>query len=235
MIHYTTSEAYLAVLARLLDDPQYRPSPRGLPTAEVADLQFFVLRPSDGPVATADGARNATMARYLEAEKRLYASGELSAAVWAEEASGFWSGIANPDGTVNSNYGHLLWRNRSLPGGRTPWEWARNSLLADRDSRQAFARVSLSEHQRDGVLDQPCTMHLNFSVREGRLNASAVMRSNDTVRGLAYDMPWFCHCQLKMAGELGLPAGTYSHFAHSMHLYDRDRVTALKMLGRTVP
>lgn len=230
----TTSEAYLSVLSRLLDQPQCRPSPRGESTSEVLDYQFSVVVPSDGPMITADPVRDAVMARYLAAEKRLYESGELSAEVWSAEASRFWSGIANPDGTVNSNYGHLIWRNRSVPGGLTPWEWARGSLRADPDSRQAFARVSLPEHQREGVRDQPCTMHLMFMVRGGRLNLTVVMRSNDAVRGLAYDMPWFCHCQLRMADELGLPVGTYTHFAHSMHLYDRDRGTAEGMLGRIV-
>ncbi len=229
----TTSEAYLATLEALLDRPQHRPSPRGEPTSEVLDHLFLVAEPSEGPVVTLDRERNLVLARYLAAEKDLYERGETSAAVWAEEASRFWAKIANDDGTVNSNYGYLLWRNRSLPGGRTPWEWARDSLAADPDSRQAFARVSLPEHQRDGVRDQPCTMHLYFRVRDGRLGMTAVMRSNDAVRGLPYDMPWFCHCLSRMAGELGRPVGTYSHMAHSMHLYDRDRRTAELMLGRT--
>lgn len=230
----TTSKAYLAVLAELVDRPECRPAPRGLPCLEVADLSFTVLSPSPGPLRTACSDRNATMARYLSAEFALYDRGELSADVWAAEASRFWSGIANPDGTVNSNYGHLVFREPSLPGGRTPWAWARDALRADPDTRQAYVRVALPRHQADGVRDQVCTLHLNFLLRDGRLDLTAVMRSNDAVRGLAYDMPWFCGLLTRMAAELDpTPAvGRYHHLAHSLHLYARDVPAALAMLGR---
>lgn len=234
MIYNTTSDAYLAVLKTLLDKPQYRPSPRGQSTAEITNYLFQVSQPSDTPIVTMDEVRNQTIAKYLAIEKQLYMSGELSARVWSEKASKFWSKIANSNGTINSNYGHLLWKNQSIPDGRTPWEWVKDSLVDDNDSRQAFARISLPEHQRHNMLDQPCTMHLNFLIRRGQLDTCVVMRSNDAVRGLVYDMPWFCYCQIKMATELGVGIGIYSHFAHSMHLYDRDRITAKKMLGRPI-
>lgn len=233
MTFRTTSIAYLAALEDLVDRPQFRVSPRGLPCREVLDYRLAVEEPSDGPVVTMDLARNAVLARYLEAEVRLYLSGERRATVWAAEASKFWGGLADADGNVTSNYGYLMLMNRSLPGGLTPWEWARESLLRDRDSRQAFVRVSLPEHQYAGNPDQPCTMHVMYAVRDGLLRSTAVMRSCDVVRGLAYDMPWFCRCHLRMAREVGAGVGPYAHLAHSLHLYDRDLPTALSMLGRT--
>lgn len=230
--YLTPSEAYLATLATLLDHPEYLVAPRGLGCREVLDYAFSVAEPVCGPLRTLSAARDVTMAAYLAAEERLYDSGELRASVWAEEASRFWARIANQDGTINSNYGYLVHMNRSLPGGRTPWEWARDSIMADRDTRQAYVRFALPEHQRAGNVDQVCTLHMNFVVRGGSLHATAVMRSNDVVRGLAYDMPWFISRLYKMAGEVGVPVGTYRHVAHSMHLYERDVPVAKEMLGR---
>lgn len=234
MVTYqTTSAAYLGTLATLLDHPRYVVAPRGLTCREVVDYRFQVLDPRTGPVETLSPSRNGTMAAYLAAEERLYASGELRASVWAEEASRFWGKIANADGTINSNYGYLVHMRRSLPGDRTPWEWARDSILADPDTRQAYVRFALPEHQREGNADQVCTLHVNFVVREGRLHATAVMRSNDVVKGLAYDMPYFVSLLHRMAGEVGRPVGTYTHMAHSMHLYERDVPVAEEMLGRS--
>ncbi len=230
--HATTSDAYLAVLAELADRPEHRSAPRGLACLEVTDLGFTVLRPSSGSLRTRDPARDEVMARYLAAEEAMYDTDELSAAVWAERASRFWGDLGDERGEVSSNYGHLVFRKASLPGGRTPWEWARTALLRDPDTRQAYVRVALPEHQRDGVRDQVCTLHLNFLLRGGRLDLTAVMRSNDAVRGLAYDMPWFCGLVPRMATEVGAVVGRYHHLAHSMHLYARDVPAAMAMLGR---
>jgi len=236
----TTSAAYAAVLTTLLDSPDFASSPRGLPCRELMNWLFVVEHPASGPVVTASAKRNGKLAAYLAAEEKLYLAGERRAVVWAEQASKFWAKLANPDGTVNSNYGWLTMHRRSLPGQKTPWEWARDSLLSDHDSRQAYVRVSLPEHQWDGNKDQVCTMHVMLMLREGRLHETVVMRSNDVVRGLAYDMPWWCLFLEMMVDELnqlGLPCevGTYSHLAHSLHLYERDAAVAKEMLGRRRP
>ena len=224
---------YAAALATLLDRPDFVSSPRGLGTRELMNWLPVVERPSSGPVVTASASRNETLARYLEVERDLYLRGETRASVWAKRASKFWNGLANPDGTVNSNYGRLMLIDRDLPGGLTAWEWARESLVADPDTRQAFVRVSRPEHQWRGNRDQVCTMHLHFMLRGGRLHATAVMRSCDAVKGLAYDAPWFCWCLEVMATSLAVPVGTYAHLAHSLHLYERDVALAERMLGRS--
>jgi thymidylate synthase len=229
--HLTTNAAYRRVLHDLVHRPQYVSSPRGLPCREIVDYHFRVLDPRPESLLTASRTRDEVMARYLAAEEKLYASGELRASVWAAEASAFWGKLANPDGTINSNYGHLIFQRRSIPGERTPWEWARESILRDTDTRQAYVRVALPEHQRPGNADQVCTLHLNFLVRGGQLHCTTVMRSNDAVKGLAYDMPWFVGLLHRMAAEVGAAVGTYSHMAHSMHLYERDVPVAMEMLG----
>lgn len=228
----TTSEAYLTTLQTVLDEPDFVCRPRGLPCRELMNWLFKVERPVSSPIVTASERRNAQIAKYQAAETRLYLAGELSAEVWAAEASKFWAKIANDDGTINSNYGWLALYNRSLPDGLTPWEWAKRSLTEDPDSRQGYVRFSLPSHQRFGTKDQVCTMHLMFILRNERLHATTVMRSNDVVRGLVYDMLWFCLLLERMAGELGVGVGTYSHLAHSLHLYERDIGVAREMLGR---
>jgi thymidylate synthase len=118
----------------------------------------------------------------------------------------------------------------------TPWEWAKESLLADKDTRQAIMRFSLPEHQWMGNKDQTCTMHGNWLIRDNKLNLTITMRSQDMVKGAVYDWPWFCSLMDKMLVELKsaypeLAKGRYTHIVHSIHCYEKDTETILKMIG----
>lgn len=217
--------------------------PRGKNTVEFTDRLFCVTHPFSGPIKSEWVEHNRVMAAYFAEEVRLYDAGELNAAVYAERAK-LWNAVKNPDGTVNSCYGHLIahaLRCRTCWDGvndLTQWQWARRRLEADKASRQAIVRVGGDKHQWEGVRDLPCTMHLNFLVRCGRLNLTAVMRSCDVTRGLPYDMPYFILLQERMLGELqatypDLKMGTYTHFAHSLHLYETEVAKARKMIGDT--
>jgi thymidylate synthase len=235
-----THTAYREVLRDVFNHCEYRVAPRGLAIREKCDYAFRVERPSAEAIITADGDRNGKIAEYTAKEVELYNSGTNKVADFAK-ASKFWEKLANPDGTINSAYGHLLWWNYSCTSrfseeARTPWEWARDSLLADRDTRQAVMHFNLPDHAYMGVKDFPCTMHADWLIRDGKLNLSIVMRSNDVVLGLVYDLPWFCGLIDRMLAELkskypDLQKGTYTHFVHSIHAYERDSETIKKMLG----
>ena len=237
----TTDEAYLGTLRDVFYNYEYNSAPRGLAIRERVDYGFRVENPSSESLVTADPERNLRLASYLASENALYASGANLADDFVA-ASKFWKKLANPDGTINSAYGFLIWFNKSHGNPKfsaqmmTPWEWARESLLKDRDSRQAVMRFSLPEHAYPGVKDFTCTMHGDWLIRDDRLNLSMVMRSNDVVLGLAYDLPWFCGLMDKMLAELkptypNLTKGTYTHYVHSIHAYERDAATIKKMLG----
>lgn len=72
------------------------------------------------------------------------------------KASKFWDGIKTPEGNINSAYGNLVF-NPALSDGRSQFDWAFDSLAADRDSRQAFMRYNGTQHQYAGNRDLPCT------------------------------------------------------------------------------
>lgn len=261
----TVSEAYLGVLSDVYYNPDVKSAPRGQPVREKLDYSFRVLQPTNAPIVTRDAKRNETIASYTAKEVELYDSCTNSAEDFGK-ASKFWLSLANPDGTVNSAYGHLIWSKKShgsdfeceyvphpywgeedsaknggsvkiaQPVRRTPWEWAKQSLLSDKDTRQAILRFSLPEHQWIGNKDQTCTMHGNFLIRNDQLHLSVVMRSNDLTLGLVYDLPWFCSLMDKMVDELketypNLTKGHYTHTVHSLHIYEKNEEMVKKMLG----
>jgi thymidylate synthase len=234
-------EAYAGVLKDVYYNPEYMSAPRGLKIREKVDFAFRVLEPSSEPIITADAERNVKIAEYTKKEMELYNSGSRKVEDFAK-ASKFWEKLANPDGTINSAYGFLIWFNYSCGGvhtdpyARTPWEWAKESLLADKDTRQAVMHFALPEHKWMGNRDQVCTLTGNWLIRDDKLNLSIVMRSNDVVKGLAFDLPWFVSLMDRMLGELKekyptLQKGAYTHFAHSMHAYESDGDTIMKMIG----
>ena len=247
-------EAYLGSLADVYDNPDHIAEPRGQRTREKLDYQFRVRYPTIEAIITADEARNDVIQRYTDKETELYDSCTNKAEDFGK-ASKFWLSLANPDGTVNSAYGYLIWKkkshgnpnfedNRVRANGeescamRTPWEWAKLSLQKDKDTRQAILRFSLPEHSFVGNKDFTCTLGGIFLIRENKLNLTISMRSNDLTLGLVYDLPWFISLIYKMRDELketypDLEIGTYTHQVHSLHIYDRDQEKILKMLGRT--
>lgn len=71
-------------------------------------------------------------------------------------------------------------------------------------------------------LDIPCNMTSLLKVRDGHLHWTQVMRSNDVMRGLPYDIIQFTLLQELMASWLGVQLGSYIHVADSLHIYERD-------------
>ncbi len=107
-------------------------------------------------------------------------------------------------------------------GPRTDGQYAAviERLTDDPDTRQA--QVTFWNPELDlqpGKRDYPCTTLHQFRVRDGRLNMSVYMRSNDVWLGAAYDFFQFTRVQVAMASVLGVEVGTYTHHVGSLHLY----------------
>jgi thymidylate synthase len=222
-------EAYLGTLADVYDNPDYICSPRGQRIREKLYYGFQITNPRNEPIITEDRERNITINNYTKSECELYDSGTNSAEDFGK-ASKFWLKLANPDGTVNSAYGHLIKHKKShgnpiyelanqmkgmdsvavseylgqmaVEAMRTPWEWCVDSLKSDKDTRQAILRFSLPEHFYKGNKDMTCTLDGNFHIRDNKLLFRVHMRSNDLTLGLVYDLPWFIGLMHDMVNEL---------------------------------
>ncbi len=77
----------------------------------------------------------------------------------------------------------------------------------------------------DGVpscTDVPCNVTSLLKIREGRLEWTQVLRSNDLLRGLPTNFAQFTYLQEVIAGWMGVEVGVYHHWSDSLHLYTRD-------------
>jgi len=242
----TPSDAYLGLLKEVLETPDFVCSPRGLKIYEIMDAVVEIINPDSSPIVTLDAERNKVIASYTAKELEVYRSNSIKVSDF-EKISKFWGKLANPDGTINSSYGYLIkalsdhgnpeFDNVKLNDGfRTPWQWCVESLKADKDTRQAVMRFSRPSHFYRGVKDFVCTLHGNWLIRENCLNLSIVMRSNDLVKGTAYDWPYFMGLMDEMLDELkptypDLQKGTFTHIAHSLHIYDNTVGIVMGMMG----
>lgn len=70
--------------------------------------------------------------------------------------------------------------------------------------------------------DIPCNICSLLKVRNGKLEWTQIMRSNDILLGMPYNFVQFTSLQEILAGWLGLEMGSYIHYSDSLHLYCRD-------------
>jgi thymidylate synthase len=207
-------------------------SPRGLEIKETLNASLILSDPrkrylTDPRIIEARGYSYA----YLAAELFWYFKNRNDSdfiSCW----SSFWNNIKNDDDTVNSAYGYRL---RKHCGDQ--WRFVVDELKRDPSSRRAVLHIK-DANDNGQAKDTPCTLSLQFFVRENRLHLITNMRSNDVIFGLGYDLPFFTILQEMMANELGVPLGRYYHNAGSLHIYKRhyemaNAVSDIRPLGTT--
>lgn len=164
--------------------------------------------------------------RYAVGELAWYLSGSNKVKDIARYAKK-WAEISDDGITNNSAYGYRIFQKF----GFDQWEYVKELIKKDPNTRQAVIHIKNADNTP--TKDTPCTVYLQFFLREGKLHLSVHMRSNDIWMGVPYDMFSFCFLQVKMAMELGVEVGSYTHYAGSLHLYKRDRETAMQNLRTT--
>ena len=228
------SDAYLAMLRDVFENFEYESSPRGMKIREKMNVQVTIQRPDTGPMITMDADRNKIIRSYTKREIDWYLTGNREA---TSAPTKFWQTIADHDGNINSNYGHLaLFDMSENLGWKTPYDWAFSNLVSDKDSRQAILRYNKPKHAVHGNKDFVCTMYQNFHIRDNKLHTTVRMRSADLFTGPVYDIPWFAYVQYKMTMDLrtmykGLEVGNLTFSADSLHIYERDFDKVPLMLG----
>lgn len=219
----------LLIQLMLHEDEVFKCSPRGMEIREILNASFIIEDP------TLNGFENEIRSiskKYLCAELYWYFSGRNDLE-FIQNYSKFWNNIANEDGTVNSAYGYLLFKKKTL--NMTSWKWAYNSLVKDINSRQSIIRFNLPEHQYEGNKDFVCTMYGQFFIRENELHLKMHMRSSDIIFGLTYDIPFFTLLQQQMLIHLkpfypNLKLGKFIFNTGSLHIYKRHYDLAKSML-----
>ena len=129
-----------------------------------------------------------------------------------------WGKIKDIGGNVESNYGYYLFNDN--------WYWIINELETDPESRRAVISIYDNSHKKVNKLDHPCSMYVQFLVRDYKLHMIWNMRSCDFIFGLCNDM--FCAAMILQLmtnelreSDLNVGCGTVSFNIGSLHCYER--------------
>jgi thymidylate synthase len=207
--------AVIALCARVLESGEAT-SPRGRLTYEVRGVAFELSSPRR---------------RYVSVPERRWslpvAIGEFCWHAHGSDSVDFiswyiprWRKLVPHDAKIRGScYGHKIFAN--APSDQ--WSGVMKLLREDPASRRAVLLLSESVTAFNlSAPDMPCATSLQFLIRKNKLHGIGVMRSNDLVLGLPYDVFLLTMLQEIAAAQLQLELGSYTHFVSSLHAYSGD-------------
>ena len=138
-----------------------------------------------------------------------------------KEPPAAWQYAADPDGFINSNYGHLIYSNVY----HNQYNRVLQELSTAPDGRRAMMVYNRPEIWDDyNMLDMNdfiCTNAVAYYIRNDYLNCCVQMRSNDVVYGYKNDYAWQQFVLHELANELGLEPGRMIWQVQNLHVYEK--------------
>lgn len=176
------------------------------------------------------------VSRYLYAEWAWYLTGDRTLDV-IRPYSKFWDKIANSDGTINSNYGDLVFyrKNRAW----TSYEWAYYHLCLDKETRKAIILYNDRKFFFKENKDLICNQYQQFFIRDNTLHSIMALRSSDMIFGLTFNIPWWSLVQQQLFLRLRkhyypeLKLGPIQALLGSVHIYENKLSLVEDMLFST--
>ena len=154
---------------------------------------------------------------YIEREILWYDSESLNIHDMKPPIPQIWRDIARPDGTINSNYGYLLYSQEN--GAQFDKVYA--ALRRDINTRQAIAIYTRPSIHVEAGRDFICTNTVQYVVRHDELHVIVNMRSNDVVFGYRNDYAWQRAVQIRLCRLLSIDPGDIFWQTGSLHVYPR--------------
>lgn len=119
------------------------------------------------------------------------------------------------------NWEYTYHRRMTDYGGRDQLRFVVDELRRDPCSRRAVVTVRRPEDDM-GSDDPACLQMLQYMIRDGKLDCFATFRSNDALEATFMNAYALIRLQERLARELGVGVGSYTHHANSFHVYEKD-------------
>jgi len=219
---------------------------RGKSVKEIVDYKFVIENPIRRFLTCPYRYNNimATVAEVLWVFSGRNDLGYLSyflpnAADFSDNEGQTWGGAYGPRlryfSIFNRDYAYDP---ESMPSKIPSYDQIKNvieTLKEDPFSRQAIIEIAQPDVDYDHRIktkDRPCTLFIQFLIRDGKLDCFVKMRSNDVMWG-CYNINVFewTFLQEIIAGILNVEVGYYNHNAVSFHLYMSMNDRVQKMIN----
>lgn len=221
---------YKDIIQILLENPENKIINRKGKVLHEDTTAIIRLENIDNPYAF---CRNLNLT-YLIGELLFYLKGENKLANIVKYSK-FWEKVSDDGENLNSCYGYYIWKriaglnntNNETNANLSQFDYCLSNLIQNINSKKAVITIYEGGLHSYKTNDNPCTMYLQFLIRNDKLNMIVNMRSNDIWFGLPYDLPFFCFVMKMMYYQLqetysNLKLGHYTHISNSLHLYQKD-------------
>lgn len=191
-------------------------APRGIPTREVLNVTLEIDHGLNNIIESKPRGLNY---RFMIAEW-LWIMGGLNDVESLSKYNSVMRQFSDDGEILNGAYGPRL---------SHQWDYIIGSLNSSNDSRQA---VSIIWTPTPGPSkDVPCTISLQWFIRNFKLHCTVNMRSSDLWLGLPYDYFTFSQLTNALSSKIGLSVGSVTMNLGSSHLYDANEEGAMKVLS----
>lgn len=101
------------------------------------------------------------------------------------------------------------------------YQFVIDELRRNPSSRRAI--LLIRDKNQDMYSDEPaCLQHIQYFIRDGKLHCKVLFRSNDACKAAFMNAFALIMLQKRIADELGIEVGAYTHRANSFHAYEKD-------------
>lgn len=201
------------------------------------DINYTLLN----PLNRVHNLRNPVATKYFCRELLAYFKGSLDVNEGLAQASCVWKSLADKNNKIASNYGYYIFHQKTLQD-ITQYEWVINSFIKNLDTRKAFININQPLHKIAETKDFPCTIGMQFFIKNKHLCCSISSRSTDVYTGLPYDMGFFSFVtelvyktlKQKLTPEQSkdLNLGYVTMKTSFTQIYDKTRTATLKLLEK---
>jgi len=229
----TADEVWLMAASRFQDSEGVRQqSSRAGDTKEIMGAAFTIKDPRQRWVVSREPSINPA---FAIAEVVWLVSGRRDSAFlnhWNPKLPQF----AGQGKNYHGAYGFRLRRQFGFDQLERAYQALRNSP----DSRQVVLQIwdpSLDFPLPDGTPaspDIPCNICSLAKIRDGKLEWTQILRSNDLFLGVPHNFVQFTSLQEILAAWLGIDVGHYRHVSDCLHIYVRDQDNISKPNPNTV-
>lgn len=193
------------------DDP-------GFETMELQNYEFMLINPSS------ENIKPFTIQPWadLEFEERITDTTDKEkinpGKAW-EARKDVWEQFIEPStGKFGYSYNERLWSSGQL-------NKIINRIKEDPESRQLWLSIwnpDIDIDKLGGVSRVPCSLGYHFMVREGQLNMTYLMRSNDFGTHFADDVYEAVKLLEYVSKKTGYKVGNFNYWCGSLHLFKKD-------------
>lgn len=157
-----------------------------------------------------------TNKEYVANELKWYLSQSLDVKT-IENTPAIWKQVCDSNSQIHSNYGYLIFN--SFNGNQ--YVNVVKELSTNPNSRRAVMYYTNPFMHYIGDKDHICTLAVVYYIKNDKVNASVIMRSQDIIFGLLNDLPWQMFVLRKLGKDLSIEIGNINWFCVNLHIYER--------------